>query len=155
MSRRCYRARHFLQHPRQQLQLQISCKSTDYNFDLVAIPSHILDKRRSTAGQPIADIRLVDGSKDPRSSASEPPNATMPITVFFKNDVEFASLEGNVGRSPILLMALSGNVHNNKEVKFATIKKMCPGGGLPAVQNMKPWPLKLRRFVAQTLPQQM
>ena len=93
-------------------------------FDLMAIPSSILDKRCSGAGQIIIDVRLVDGSKDPRSTATEPANATMPLTLFFKNNSEFESFEGHVGRSPILFMALSGNVADNKEVKVTSIKNI-------------------------------
>ena len=40
-------------------------------FDLMAILAAILAERRSSAGQKIVDVRLVDGSKDIRSNATE------------------------------------------------------------------------------------
>ena len=42
-------------------------------FDLMAIVDAILDERCSGVGQCIADVRLTDGSKDPRDTSAEPP----------------------------------------------------------------------------------
>ena len=47
-------------------------------FDLMAIPDTILAERRSGTGQIIADVRLTDGSKDPRDKTDAPANATIP-----------------------------------------------------------------------------
>ena len=91
-------------------------------FDLMAIPSEILDERRSGAGQNIADVRLVDGSRNPLSSATEPVNATLPLTLFFLSSADFQSFKEHVGRSPILFMCLSGNVEKGNPVKVTTTK---------------------------------
>ena len=92
-------------------------------FDLMAIPAEILAERRSGAGQNIADVRLVDGSQDPRSNATEHVNAKLPLTLFFKSDAEFASFKGYVGRTPLLFMCLAGSVQE-QAVKVTTIKDM-------------------------------
>ena len=54
-------------------------------FDLMAIPSNILDKRHSGAGQIIADVRLIDDSKNPADNARK---SAMPLTLFFKGERE-------------------------------------------------------------------
>ena len=61
-------------------------------FDLMAIPSCILGRRRSAAGQVIVDVRLVDGSTNPSTETL----AAMPLTLFFQNDAEFADFEPNI-----------------------------------------------------------
>ena len=95
-------------------------------FDLIAIPAKILGERRSGAGQDIADVRLIDGSKDPRKSATEPVNATLPLTLFFKTGASFASFKDCVARrTPLLFTCLCGNIEtNNGSVSVATDKRM-------------------------------
>ena len=93
-------------------------------FDLMAIPAAIIAERRSSAGQKIVDIRLVDGSKDIRSKCYRACYATMPITLFFKNAAAFTSFKEHVGRSPFLFMCLAGNVEKDCSVKFSTLKEM-------------------------------
>ena len=41
-------------------------------FDLMAIPAKILDERRSGAGMRIADLLLVDGTLQTRTTATQP-----------------------------------------------------------------------------------
>ena len=53
-------------------------------FDLMAIPSSIINRHRSGTGQVIVDVCLFDGIKYPCSSATEPPNATMSPTAILK-----------------------------------------------------------------------
>jgi hypothetical protein len=77
-------------------------------FDLMAIPAMILAERRSGGGQNIADVRLIDGSLDPRNNAPEQVHATLPITLFFKSEDAFLSFKNQVGRSPMLFMSISG-----------------------------------------------
>jgi len=79
-------------------------------FDLMAIPDTILDERRSGAGQHIADVRLIDGSKDPRDKADAPANATIPVTLFFKGNDEFAVFKEHIGCTPLHFMCLAGNL---------------------------------------------
>ena len=68
-------------------------------FDLMAVAAAVLDRRRSAAGHVIADVRLVDGSVDPRAEA-ENTLASMPLTLFFPNDTSFVAFEEDVGRKP-------------------------------------------------------
>ena len=94
-------------------------------FDLMAIPAAILDTRRSGAGMHIADVRLIDGSVDPRNAAPERVNAALPLTLFFKNAETFESFKQHVGRSPVLFMCLSGYIDkNDSQVKITTLKDM-------------------------------
>ena len=79
-------------------------------FDLIAIPATIIAERRSGAGQNIADVRLIDGSKDPRNTATELVNATLPLTLFFKSNASFASFKQAVGGTPLLFVCLQGRV---------------------------------------------
>ena len=51
-------------------------------FDLMAIPSTIIDQRVTGAGMIVADVRLVDGSKQPRGTDDE--YASLPLTLFSK-----------------------------------------------------------------------
>ena len=51
-------------------------------FDLMAIAATILDERKGGSGMHIADVRLVDGSKENDSNATE--YAALPLTVFFQ-----------------------------------------------------------------------
>ena len=59
-------------------------------FDLMAIVAKVLDERKSGAGMHIADVRLVDGSKENDSNTTE--YASLPLTLFFKDAAEIASL---------------------------------------------------------------
>ena len=95
-------------------------------FDLIAIPAKILGERRSGAGQDIADVRLIDGSKDPRKSTTEPVNATLPLTMFFKTGASFASFKDCVAlRTPLLFTCLCGNVESiNGSVSVATSPRL-------------------------------
>ena len=86
-------------------------------FDLMAIPDKILSERRSGAGQNIADVRLTDGSKDPRDATSEPANATIPVTLFFESDEEFTRFKECTGRTPLLFMCLSSALDTDKKSK--------------------------------------
>ena len=52
-------------------------------FDLMAIAADILDERKAGSGMHIADVRLVDGSKEDDSTTTE--YASLPLTVFFTN----------------------------------------------------------------------
>ena len=91
-------------------------------FDLMAIPAAIIAERRAGTGLNIADVRLIDGSKDTRRTATEHANATAPVTLFFKTDAAFASFKQHVGRSPFLFMCLSGTVEKDGTVKVSTLK---------------------------------
>ena len=53
-------------------------------FDLMAVPTAILDQRRSGAGQVIIDVRLADGSTASRlhGNTQQHPCATMTLTNF-------------------------------------------------------------------------
>ena len=51
-------------------------------FDLMAIVAKVLDERKSPAGMHIADVRLVDGSKENDSNTTE--YASLPLTLFSK-----------------------------------------------------------------------
>ena len=53
-------------------------------FDLMAITIKILEERKSGTGMIIADVRLVDGSK--QQTATE--YASLPLTLFFKDAAE-------------------------------------------------------------------
>jgi len=91
-------------------------------FDLMAIPDTILDERRSGAGLNIADVRLTDGSKDPNDTSTEPANATMPVTLFFKSNEEFTRFKQCIGCTPLLFMCLAGNLGADKKIKVGTVK---------------------------------
>ena len=91
-------------------------------FDLMAIPDTIIAERRSGAGQNIADVRLTDGSKDPRDKTDTPANATIPVTLFFKTNEEFATFKACVGCTPLLFMCLTGNLDTDKKVSVTTVK---------------------------------
>ena len=93
-------------------------------FDLMAIPSSIIAERKSAiTGQNIADVRLTDGSKDPRDRTDTPANATIPVTLFFKSNEQFATFKACVGCTPLLFMCLAGNLDIDKKVNVATLKE--------------------------------
>ena len=88
-------------------------------FDLMAIVAKVLDERKSGAGMNIADVRLVDGSKDNDSNTTE--YASLPLTLFFTDAAEFASFKQYVGKTPLLFMCLTGESKDGK-VSVATLK---------------------------------
>ena len=90
----------------------------------MAIPAAIIAVRRSGAGLTIADVRLIDGSKDTRGNAAEHANAALPITLFFPNESALTSFKEHIGRSPFLFMCLSGNISTDASVKITTLKDM-------------------------------
>ncbi len=76
------------------------------HFDLMAIVAKVLDERSTRAGMNIADVRLVDGSKENHSNTTE--YASLPLTLFFKDAAELTSLKQYVGKTPLLFMCLTG-----------------------------------------------
>ena len=88
-------------------------------FDLMAIVAKILDERKAGTGMIIADVRLVDGSKDNDSTTTE--YAALPLTLFFKDAAELTSFKQYVGKKPLLFMCLTGSKKDGK-VSVATIK---------------------------------
>ena len=88
-------------------------------FDLMAIVAKILDERKARTGMIVADVRLVDGSKDNDSTTTE--YAALPLTLFFKDAAELTSFKQYVGKKPLLFMCLTGNKKDGK-VSVATIK---------------------------------
>ena len=84
-------------------------------FDLMAIVAKVLDERKSGAGMHIADVRLVDGSKEIDTYAS------LPLTLFFKDAAELASLKQSVGKTPLLFMCLQGSSKDG-QVTVTTVK---------------------------------
>ena len=56
-------------------------------FDLMAIPSAIIEERKSSAGMRIADVRLVDGSNN-ITVGKEHEYASLPLTLFFAQEAE-------------------------------------------------------------------
>jgi hypothetical protein len=101
-------------------------------FDLLAIVTKILDERRPSVGSIIADVRLVDDSKDPRDTATEPANASIPITLFFTNEEQFSTFKESIGAKPLLFMCLSGDRGKDGKVVVRTLKDLSwwePGAG--------------------------
>ena len=92
-------------------------------FDLMAIPESILAERRAGL-MTIADIRLTDGSKDPRDKTDTPANATIPLTLFFTSNDQFAAFKECIGCTPLLFMCLAGNLGTDQRVNVATLKAM-------------------------------
>jgi len=76
----------------------------------VAILAAVRSQRRAGIGQNIADVSLIDGSKDARSNAAELGNATVPITLFYRSNEEFAVFKEHIGCTPLLFMCLAGNL---------------------------------------------
>lgn len=54
-------------------------------FDPMAIPAKIIDRRTSATSLHIADVRLLDGSKEQGLAGKEHCYATLPLTLFFKS----------------------------------------------------------------------
>ena len=90
-------------------------------FDLMAIPAKILDERASRTGMRIADVRLVDGSKQTHSETTEYAYASLPLTLFFKSGAELEAFKNNIGRTPMLFMALTGSRKQDR-VEVSSIK---------------------------------
>ena len=88
-------------------------------FDLMAIAAKILDERKTGTGMNIADVRLVDGSKDNDSKTTE--YASLPLTLFFKDAAELTSFKQHFGKTPLLFMCLTGGIKDGK-VSVAQIK---------------------------------
>ena len=86
-------------------------------FDLMAVPTTILEQRRSGAGQLIIDVRLADGSTHPESDSC----ATMPLTIFFNSNAQFEDFRQHVGCNPLLFMCLQGEL-SQQGVGVRTIK---------------------------------
>ena len=86
-------------------------------FDLMAIADTIIEERKSGTGMNIADVRLVDGSK--QETATE--YASLPLTLFFKDAAERTTFKKCVGKTPLLFMCLLGSSKDGK-VSVATIK---------------------------------
>ena len=86
-------------------------------FDLMAIVAKILEERKSGTGMIIADVRLVDGSK--QETATE--YAALPLTLFFNNATEVSTLKSCVGKTPLLFMCLAGSSKEGN-VSVTTIK---------------------------------
>ena len=104
----------------------------------MAILAAVRSERRAGIRQNIADVSLIDGSKDARSNAAELGNATVPITLFYRSDEAFTSFKERVGRSSFLFMCLSGDVEKDGSVKVipnrgnpylcagAAVRRPCP-----------------------------
>ena len=88
-------------------------------FDLMAIVAKVLDERKGGAGMNVADVRLVDGSKDNDSESTE--YASLLLTLFFKDAAGLTSFKQYVGKTPLLFMCLTGSSKDGK-VNVATIK---------------------------------
>jgi ribulose bisphosphate carboxylase small subunit len=86
-------------------------------FDLMAIVAKILDERKAGTGMMIADVRLVDGSKNDNDTDY----ASLPLTLFFKTAAELSEFKLQVGKTPMLFMSLSGK-SDNGQVNVITIK---------------------------------
>ena len=89
-------------------------------FDLMAVPATILEERKASAGMHIADVRLVDGSKQTDNTTTE--YASLPLTLFFKDERELTLFKGAVDqKKPLLFMCLAGNSRDGT-VQVNTIK---------------------------------
>ena len=93
-------------------------------FDLMAIPTTIIAERSSGTSLRIVDVRLADGSKQGDSTATERAYASLPLTLFFKSEAELTSFKSNVGRTPMVFMALSGSVNKQGKVEVTTLKDL-------------------------------
>ena len=67
----------------------------------------------------IADLRLMDGSKENDSATTE--YASLPLTLFFKTATEFDAFKKHVGKTPLLFMCLTGSNKDGK-VNVGTLK---------------------------------
>ena len=90
-------------------------------FDLMAIVSEIIEERKVGTGMNIADVRLVDGSKQNDSNTTK--YASLPLTLFFKDATELATFKKYVRKTPLLFMCLAGSSKDDR-VSVATIKNL-------------------------------
>ena len=88
-------------------------------FDLMAIVAKVLDERKSGVSTYIADVRLVDGSKNTQSDTTE--YASLPLTLWFKDAAELASFKKYEGKTPLLFMCLAGSLKDCK-ISVITLK---------------------------------
>ena len=88
-------------------------------FDLMAIVATILEERKGPFGLQIYDVRLVDGSEQSNSDTTK--YASLPITLFLKDEAEITLLKNSVGNKPLLFMCLNGTCKNG-EVCVSTVK---------------------------------
>ena len=93
-------------------------------FDLMAITTKILEERKSGTGMIIADVRLVDGSK--QHTATE--YASLPLTLFFKDAAELNTFKNYIGKTPLLFMCLAGG-YKDSQVSVSTQKSILVAGG--------------------------
>ena len=92
-------------------------------FDLLAVPSEIMDERRnSLTNLPIADVRIKDTSgMDMDGSAS----SSLPITIFFTSNSDMDSFKQHVGKTALLFMCLQGHMGDGaSQLQVKTIKDL-------------------------------
>jgi hypothetical protein len=75
-------------------------------FDLMAIAAKIIEERKSGTGMHIADVRLVDGSKQTNSTTTE--YASLPLTLFFKDATELTSFKNYISKKTVAVHVLGG-----------------------------------------------
>ena len=90
-------------------------------FDLMAIAAEIIAERKSATGIYIADVRLVDGSKQKDSNTTD--YASLPLSLFFKDTSELTSFKECVGKTPLLFMCLLGRV-NDGQISVTPVKNL-------------------------------
>ena len=88
-------------------------------FDLMAIVAKVMDERKVSGSQYIAEVRLVDGSKNTQSDTTE--YASLPLTLWFKDADELASFKTYEGKTPLLFMCLAGSRKDGK-ISVITLK---------------------------------
>ena len=88
-------------------------------FDLMAIVAAILQERKGNMGLQIFDVRLVDGSQQHDSDSTE--YASLPMTLFLKDEADISLLKDSLGKKPLLFMSLNG-ICKNGEVSVSTAK---------------------------------
>ena len=88
-------------------------------FDRMAIAAEIIVARKSGAGVHIADVRLVDGTKQNDSNTTE--YASLPLTLVLKDEKELTEFRNCVGKTPLLFMCLAASC-KDRQVSASTIK---------------------------------
>ena len=88
-------------------------------FDLMAVVAKVLDERKAGTGMIIADVRLVDGTKQNDSNTTE--YASLPLTLVLKDEKELTEFRNCVGKTPLLFMCLAGSC-KDRQVSVSTIK---------------------------------
>ena len=116
--------------PRRSSDLDPACRIADIllltqtqRFDLLAVPSEIMDERRnSLTNLPIADVRIKDTSAmDMDGSAS----SSLPITIFFTSNMDMVSFKQHVGKTALLFMCLQGHMGDGaSQLQVKTIKDL-------------------------------